>query len=61
MQAREAPGILVLLTPDEVTVVGNYRACDIKNRELIRCFSHAAASDHAEHTAIVIPLLVRKR
>lgn len=60
MEAKEAPGALVLLTPDEVAVVRSYRACGIANRELIRFFVYAAASDRGEHTAELIPFLVRK-
>lgn len=61
MESKAQPVLLVLLTPDEVLVIRAYRTCDIENRAHIRYFAYAAAAQHAEHTAELIPFLGRKR
>lgn len=61
MQEKEQHLALVFLAPDEVLVIRAYRASAIENRELIRCFAYAAASQHAEHSAEIIPLLGKLR
>jgi hypothetical protein len=60
MRERQ-PAALVLLTPDEVLVISAYRACTIENRDHIRYFVNAAASQHDAETAQVIPFVARRK